>query len=429
MKITNVDLEIQREPFARPFGFKGSCYYEKWNAVVRLEDDKGNHAVGLGGLAPLWSDADVFAAHTETGGNLMMLSMLEHALRRVRGGDWRGPADMFDTVFGDVHDFGKTITGNPGLRPTFTLNALVALDNAAWILHAKRMETTCFDDLVPDDCRSALAHHQQAVAAVPLLTYQLPMETVRRILDDGYFFLKIKIGQPGSEREMVEKDIARVTEIHEIAKTYRTDMTQNGKLLYYLDANGRYKKKASLERLVENLGKIGALEQVALLEEPFDEKASHDVADVPVRVAADESVHSVQDVESRVRQGYRAMAIKPAGKTLTMAFRMIRAASELGAPCYVADNACVPLLVDWNKNVAARLASFPGLKCGVLESNGPTSYPDWAGMLRTHPSRGAPWLTPVDGAFRLDDDFHSRAGGVLGRAEWHEKLFRSNQSR
>ena len=41
MQIIETDLEIQREPFARPFAFKGSAFHEKWNLVVRLKDADG----------------------------------------------------------------------------------------------------------------------------------------------------------------------------------------------------------------------------------------------------------------------------------------------------------------------------------------------------------------------------------------------------
>ena len=51
MHITHTDLEIQRESFARPFGFKGSAFHEKWNCLVRVEDTEGNASFGLGGLA------------------------------------------------------------------------------------------------------------------------------------------------------------------------------------------------------------------------------------------------------------------------------------------------------------------------------------------------------------------------------------------
>ncbi|MDP7237966.1 MAG: hypothetical protein QGI34_14680, partial [Candidatus Latescibacteria bacterium] len=64
-------LEIQREPFAQPFAFKGSAFHEKWNMVVRLRDEADHEVIGIGGLAVLWSDAAVFEAHTEVGGNLL----------------------------------------------------------------------------------------------------------------------------------------------------------------------------------------------------------------------------------------------------------------------------------------------------------------------------------------------------------------------
>ena len=84
MRITETQLEIQREPFARPFAFKGSAFHEKWNTVVRISDDQENSSVGLGGLAVLWSDPNVFSAHTEVGGNLLQASILEHALQHMK---------------------------------------------------------------------------------------------------------------------------------------------------------------------------------------------------------------------------------------------------------------------------------------------------------------------------------------------------------
>jgi len=413
MHIVDCDLGIQREPFARPFGFKGSYFHEKWNAVVRLTDKTGASAVGVGGLAVLWSDAAVFAAHTETGGNLLMLSVLEHALQRVRGTDFADPPALLEAVLPEIHEYGKTVTDNRGLRGTFTLNALVALDNAAWLLHARNTGAADFDALIPEPARAALANRQTRVAAVPLLSYKLSGNDIKEILEQGAFFLKIKIGQPGTEQDMLEKDIARLTEIHELARRYETDMTEPGKPLYYLDANGRYRDKDTLARLLEHAEKNGMLEQVALVEEPFAEELDIDVAQFAVPVAADESLHSVRDLHAKLGLGYGAIAIKPAGKTLSVAFAMAQAAHAAGVPCYVADNACVPLLVDWNKNFAARLPAFPGLKCGILESNGPSSYGNWAEQLERHPCPTASWLKPAAGAFTLEDEFYARSGGIF----------------
>ena len=111
--------------------------------------------------------------------------------------------------------------------------------------------------------------------------------------------------------------------------------------------------------------------------------------------------------------GYSAFALKPAGKTLSMTLRMAAEAHRRGAPCFVADSACPPILVDWNKNVAARLAPLPGLATGLLESNGPQHYRNWQRMLREHPCHGAPWLSAANGVFDLGRDFYDAGGGIF----------------
>ena len=84
------------------------------------------------------------------------------------------------------------------------------------------------------------------------------------------------------------KDLARLERIHELLKDRTTDQTDNNRLAYYLDANGRYEDEDTLLRLVSGLEKIGALEQVVLLEEPFADDREVDVHDIPLRIAADE---------------------------------------------------------------------------------------------------------------------------------------------
>ena len=148
MHIATANLEIQREPFIRPFAFKGSAFHEKWNLVVRLQDDKGRTAFGVGGLAVLWSDARVFAAHSEVGGNALMVAVLERALALVRDRSFVGQREIFRQVLPEVHAYAQEITRQPDLRQTFTLNALVALDNAAWVLAARESETSTFDAML-----------------------------------------------------------------------------------------------------------------------------------------------------------------------------------------------------------------------------------------------------------------------------------------
>jgi hypothetical protein len=108
MRIAETQLEIQREPFARPFAFKGSAFHEKWNTIVRLRDDRGNQVVGIGGLAVLWSDADVFRAHTEVGDNLLQASILEFALQHIKDREYPDPPSMLGDVLPHALAYGRS---------------------------------------------------------------------------------------------------------------------------------------------------------------------------------------------------------------------------------------------------------------------------------------------------------------------------------
>lgn len=427
MRIVETDLEIQREPFARPFGFKGSAFHEKWNMVVRVRDDVGNEAFGLGGLAVLWSDAKVFEAHTEMGGNVLQAAVLEYALQRATDVDFESPLELFDAIVDDVYAFGKQITGHAQLRRTFILIAMVALDNAAWLLYAKREGLTSFDEMIPSTYEPLLSHRQRHVALVPAVGYTLPMDELKGLLDNGSYMLKIKIGHPGTENEMVEKDKGWLSQIHKLAKDYETSMTDSGQVLYYLDANGRYGEKESMAQVLDHADREGFLDRVVLIEEPFARPNEVDVLGLPARFAGDESIETVADVKTRVEQGYGAMAIKPAGKTLSLAFGMIEAASAAGVPCFVADNACVPVLVEWNKNVEARLPHFPGVKGGLMESNGPENYATWSRMLSEYPLPDAAWLRPQKGAFVLGEGYYAHSGGIFEEPKFYTDLFARNK--
>ena len=93
-----------------------------------------------------------------------------------------------------------------------------------------------------------------------------------------------------------------------------------------------------------------------------------------------------------------------------MTLRLAREAERVGAACFVADSACTPILLDWNKNVAARLPALEGIKCGLLEVNGPQQYGHWDSLLAAHPEAKQPWIRPVDGAFHFDAAFYEGGG-------------------
>jgi L-alanine-DL-glutamate epimerase-like enolase superfamily enzyme len=424
IRITATASNFEREPLVRPFGFKGGYMSEIWQTAVRLESDGGLARVGLGTQSVLWSDAAVFAGHAEAAGNALMYAMTERALRLAReAGPFRTPLDLQDAILDGTHEYGKAVTGRPALRRTFTLNALVPVDNAAWLLYAAANGIADFDTMVPGAFRPALASRHRVVAAIPLMAYAVPVAEIREAAAQGFFFMKIKIGQPGTQEEMLAKDEARLSEIHAALASVETPHTRDGRLPYYFDANGRYESRETLERLLDHARRIGAFDRIAIVEEPFPEELEVEVGDLGVRVAADESAHTDADAARRIDLGYGAIAVKPIAKTLSMTLRIARLAHERGVPCFCADLTVNPILVDWNKVFAARLAPLPGLSLGLVETNGHQNYRNWEAMRRHHPCFGAPWTLPERGVFRLDDDFYARSGGIFLPSPHFEAMF------
>ncbi|MFM1747569.1 MAG: hypothetical protein RLZZ188_1235, partial [Verrucomicrobiota bacterium] len=241
--LARVGSNFEREPLIRPFGFKGGYQTETWQSVALLESASGRRGVGLCTQGVLWSDAHVFAGHSESGGNALMYAVSEWTLQRLKGRTFTDPVALLESIRHEVYDHAKRITGHAGLRETFALNALVGVDFAAWRLYAAENGITSFDDLIPAAYRPALAARHARVACIPLMAYAVPVDEIRGAVDDGFFFMKIKIGQPGTQAEMLEKDKARLTAIHAAIGGARTPWTASGKLPYYFDANGRYESK------------------------------------------------------------------------------------------------------------------------------------------------------------------------------------------
>jgi L-alanine-DL-glutamate epimerase-like enolase superfamily enzyme len=424
--ISKVNSNFEREPLIRPFGFKGGYMKEIWQTVSLLESGSGIHSIGLCTQNVLWSDAQVFASYSESGGNALMYAITERAMQIINGQTFTRPVELLELILPEVYAYGQKVTSNPNLRKTFALNALVGVDNAAWLLYAKENGINTFDGMIPAEYKPVLSHKHDKVAGIPLMAYTIPIEEIKATTDEGYFFMKIKIGQPGTQEEMLEKDKARLTAIHQTIGNVRTEYTKNGKLPYYFDANGRYEKKETLMKLIDHTKSIGAFEQIAIIEEPFAEELEIDVSDIPVRLASDESAHTVEDAIKRIEMGYKAMALKAIAKTLSMTMKIAQAAYERNIPCFCADLTVNPVLVEWNKNVAARLPSFPGIgNLGLLESNGHQNYLNWSRMLEYHPRKDAPWVRVKDGVYNLDKDFYTTGGGIFDPMPHYEAMFGS----
>jgi len=422
--VADTGCDFEREPLLRPFGFKGGYLTNIWQSAAMIRSTGGKRGIGLCTHSTLWSDASVFAANSEAGGNALMFAMTAYALKQLKGQSFTDPVSLNDALFPEVYAYGQSITRNPKLRQTFALNALVGVDNAAWLLYAKENGITSFDAMIPDAYRPALSQHHPKAASIPLMSYAIPISEIKQAAQDGAFFMKIKIGQKGTQAEMLEKDMARVSAVHAALDGCRTPYTKSGRLPYYFDANGRYEKKETLLRLIDHIKKIGAFDQVAIIEEPFDELLEIDVHDVPVRLASDESAHTDRDAIRRMEMGYRAMALKAIAKTLSMTLKIAQAAHERGVPCFCADLTVNPILVEWNKNVAARLTSFPWLDgMGLVETNGHQNYRNWATMRSYHPYPDAPWSKTVRGVFDLDADYYAKSGGIFAPLPHYEAMF------
>src|SRR5699024_750591 len=386
LRITETNANFEREPLVRPFGFKGGYMNEIWQSTVLLETADGGYGWGLGCQNVLWCDPRVFATTSESGGNSLMFALTDRALKMARDVDFTTPVDLMEELFDELYAYAKEITGIPDLRKTFVLNAMVPVDNAAWMLYARVHGMKDFDSMIPSEYRQALSYRHDKVASIPISSYGMPMEEVRELIEkEGYFILKLKLGAPGSQQEMIEKDKERLEQIHNEIGGIEVEHTDNGRLPYYFDANGRYQSKETLQRLLDHARKIGAYDQILLVEEPFPEEYKANVGDLEVLVAADESAHTPENVKERIDMGYDAIALKPVAKTLSMTLEMAREAHAHSIPCFCADLTVNPVLAEWNKNVAARLPPLPGINVGLLETNGHQNYKNWNQMESYHP--------------------------------------------
>lgn len=417
ISIERAGLDFEREPLLRPFGFKGGYLNEVWQVAAWLESSADNRATGIGVQSVLWSDSDLFARHTEAGGNALMLLMTDYALSLIRGATFTTPLELLDEIFPRVLECGRKISGRTGLRPTFALNALVPVDMAAWILYAREQGTEVFDEVVPEEYRAALSHRHEKLTKIPLISYGTSDAEVDALVRGGSFFLKIKIGSDpagdGDQEKMLAWDKQRLSNIHALLKDVDCTETADGRIPYYLDGNGRYQSRDRLLRFLDHAGKIGALERIRILEEPFPEDFREDVSDIPVRLAADESAHTAEDAVARMEQGYTAIALKPVAKTVSMSLRVAKAAHDRGIPCFCADLTVNPLMVEWNKNFAARLAPLPGFSTGVVETNGAQNYRNWDRMKAYHPMASEPWVAGDEPVFPLPDEFYRTSGGIF----------------
>lgn len=376
MKISKAYCAYEYEKFMHSFGFKGSCLTGAWQVAVAVcsEEECG---IGLGIQSPLWSDSDVFAKYGEEKSSRLMYEITKFAVYAIKGVEKETPKEITNEIFEDCYKFAKKIVGME-ITETFVLNALVPVDNALWMLWAREQGIKNFDSLYKGTGKA------DKLANIPLITYSTSIDEVVKMAQDGVCIFKIKLGADpdgdGNLDKMLEWDKARAKEIHNSLKDISTPYTESSKAVYYFDANGRYDTKERLCELLDFLDKENILPQTILFEEPFAPDNKIYVGDLPACFAADESAHSLKDVEERIKLGYKAITLKPIAKTLSVTIDMANTAQKFGVQCFCADLTVNPVMVEWNKNFASRLTPLKGMKIGVVESNGGQNYVNWKEM-------------------------------------------------
>lgn len=423
IKVIQTDSRFEREKLIRPFGFKGGYLTELWQVASKLNSASGISKTGIATQSVLYGDADLFASRTEAEGNELMYTVVKNALEMIRQTPFTTPVDLLDAIFPELVDRAKKITGKDDLNINFVYNALISTDNAAWLLYAAENKYKNFDEMIPAVYKSGLSHRNDKIAIMYQVPYGMPMQYLKDAAAAGYFVFKIKTGHPGRQIEMLQKDMERLTQIHEVLKNLRTNQTASGKLIYTMDANARYERKELLLRYLDHARKIGAFEHILFYEEPLTESNDENVSDLGVRIAADESVHDEACAVRRIEQGYGAMVLKGIAKTLSLSMKIAKLAAEKQIPCLCADLTVNPILVDWNKNLTARLMPFPGIGMGFMETNGDMNYRNWKNMLGHHPLTGASWTQAKNGVFELNDEYYERSGGIFEPSAHYSEMF------
>lgn len=424
MNIKKFDSNFEREPMRIPLGLKGGYLTELWQVAALVENSKGEVGIGLGTQSVLYGDPDIFGEHSETNGNAMMFVLTNKALAMLSQIKFQNPAEAMEQIMPKLFEEAKLMTGRANLNINFVYNALVSVDNALWTLYAKENAVSTFQKLFPTAYQEVFSYQNDKVAVMYQISYDMSLDDIKLAAEKGYFIFKFKTGAPGSQEEMLQKDCNRLTEVHNLLKDVKTSQTPSGKVYYTMDANARYDTKARLNKYLDHAKKIGAFDHILLYEEPFIESNSEDVSDIGLMIAADESVHTVEDAVRKISLGYSAFVLKGIAKTLSLTTQIAKLAHDHNIPCLCADLTVNPILIDWNKNIAATIAPFPQLGMGMMETNGDMNYKNWDQMFEKHSRADAAWTKVKNGVFELDADFYTSAGGIFTMPAHYQELFK-----
>lgn len=413
IKIKKTECNYEIQPLKHPFGFKGGYSSCIWTVVVDLTNEE-HKASGSSIQGVLWSDGPLYSSLKEQKANQYMFDITSYICRLLKGLSYTYPEELFDIMYESAMHYAHSVL-KISPRKTFILNALVPVDNALRMLYCKRNRINEFEYFASFNGITDIK--QDKLSLIPLITYNTSLEQIKNLADSGVCIFKIKIGaDPDNDNDMskmLNQDMKRLLQIHEILKEYKSVHTESGYVAYYLDANGRYDTIERVNKLLDYAKKIGAYERIVLLEEPFDETNDIDVSGIGLTVAADESVHDEVDAIRKIERGYKAFALKPIAKTITITNRVAKIALKNNINVFCADLTVTPMLVEINKNYAARLPAIKGMKIGIIESNGAQNYTNWDLMMDKHPLKDNYFTHPIKGIFMLNDMFYNSSGGIF----------------
>ncbi len=432
IKIKDTKTSFWVEPIAGTFGFAGGTMAEIWQAVYSAQTSDEHKALVAGTQNPLWCYKPIFDSLGEDDSNALMYNITAKAASISKGKTFTRPDLFLHEHLQEIHDYSKKITENPNLPLTFTLNALVAWDWAHWVLYKQANFLPEFDSIIPKEYRDGLVKKANKLSVIPLMSYSKTKQDIIDALNDGYVVMKLKIGhvtpytqtERGSKRDldtMLECDKNRLKMLHNISKDRSTDLTKKGRIPYYLDANGRYDEE-HLKQLLDYADQIGALERIMILEEPIADMKI-DWRQYPKIIAADECAHSVEDVKEQIQRGVRYIALKPAAKTPSVTFEMIKAIYKHNSMHtdesyfvypFVADLTVYPPLIHLDAAVAARLPLLPGMNVPVFETNFHQHYRDTERLLNAQIRPKASWARHKNGMYDLSGkSYEQTEGGIF----------------
>ncbi|HQS05412.1 MAG TPA: L-alanine-DL-glutamate epimerase, partial [Daejeonella sp.] len=191
INIVRTQSGFEREKLIRPFGFKGGYLTELWQVASRMQSDSGISRIGLATQSVLYGDSDLFPRQSETEGNAMMYNLVNKALEHVKKTPFRTPPELLDKILPAVIQDGKIITAKQDLNINFVYNALVGVDNAAWLTYAAENKFSSFEDMIPEQYKKALSHRNKKIAIMYQIPYGMPMEDLKNAVKQGYFVFKI----------------------------------------------------------------------------------------------------------------------------------------------------------------------------------------------------------------------------------------------